>query len=165
MTGPEWFGGIGETTATPQGLTALPVGTTLDLVENEFSSLELSDSDAAGSRCTMRVDSNARFGVVTRPSASPRGELDAVEAFLIGNPVIRTSDDLGMYSTLQEVRRAYPDVQLAKQGGVRYAVTRPEPASETLYSSSSERLIRFELDSGDVVRGWSVGSPDFVDGC
>ena len=165
LRGPDWFGGLKETTATPQGLTALPVGTTLDMVHNQFGSLELSANDAPDGVCSIRLDPNARFGVVTRRDTGARGEVDVVEAFLIRNPVIRLPDGLGVDSTLDDLQTAYPSLQVAEESGGKYATTPPEVAEETLYSTSSERVLRFRLSSENTVTEWSAGSPQFTAGC
>jgi hypothetical protein len=165
LKGPDSFGGIRETTVTAQGLTALAVGTTLDVVMNEFEFLELPEGDVPSASCSVRMDPNVRLGVVARRDSGPRGEVDVVEAFMVDNPVIRTSADIGVGSTLKELQDAHGPVEVVAESGNKYATTTPEGADDGLYSSSPERIMRFTLGPGDVVTSFSVGAPEFVAGC
>ena len=161
LDGVEEWGGVRETTVTAQGLTAAPVGGTVDMLTAVIP-LDLgTEVDAQGS-CTAAFDGEAQLGVVSVTTPGPRGDVEVVQAYLIANPVVRTSDDLGLGSTLAHLRDAHPDLEVGPTGDGSVAFTPVEEALEQLAAPDSRRTMLFRLDETDRVVAWAVGVPTYA---
>ncbi|WP_147064317.1 hypothetical protein [Knoellia locipacati] len=112
--------------------------------------------------CSAVVDPTAQVGVVAVRTPGPRGEVEAVQAILIGNPVVRTSDDLGVGNTLDELRSAVEGLTVERSADGFVAVSRPEAARESLSTQSDRRVMFFRLNAEGRVTEWSLGVPEFA---
>lgn len=161
LDGVEEWGGIRETTATAQGITEVAVGSTVDMLLAQIP-LDLSTVIDSAGACTASLDPTAQLGVVAVRTPGPRGEVDAIQAVLIGNPVVRTSDDLGVGSTLEDLEAAVAGLRVERTGDGWWAVSAPEPAREGLAAVSDRRMMSFRLNGDGRVSEWSVGVPEFA---
>lgn len=158
LDGVEEWGGVRETTATAQGMTAAPVGSTVDMLMASLP-LDLSEVIDSDGPCTASLDRTAQLGVVAVRMPGPRGDVDVIHAYLIGNPVVRTSDGLGVGSSLSDVRAAHPDLVVEPTVGGSLAATPVEQALEVLAAPDTRRVMAFWLNVDEQVTGWSVGIP------
>ncbi len=110
--------------------------------------------------CSVLWDSEMSMGVVAAPG-------DVVQVHLIANEVVRTTDDLGVGSTVDEILSVHgPSAQLIDGGEAGaagdYVALQIFEDPESLSGVSPERTIVFDVNADGRVVVWRVGVASFV---
>jgi hypothetical protein len=153
LQGPDFGpGGLKEMTAGPLGLGITKVGTTVPFVDNALTT-DFSVVGLQQNGCTVRFDPQKYLGVVLDADGT-------VMAYLVINTVVRTREDIGYGSSLDE-GAASGEVRTEPIPGGQVAYTEPVDDPEPLIDDP-ERSMMFVLDGAGRVTEWRVGVHSYV---
>ncbi len=158
------------------GLTDVArVGIDVDSLPSQLPGIDWSvDEDNSRGDCHTLFDATARLGVVTVHTETPRMPVEAVQAYIIENPVFRIGRSLaeaeaglgapgiGLQSSLDDLEEAYPDLRTVGGPGGTIVTTPVETAEEELDTATTDRGMVFFLGPDGRVERWTLGVPQYA---